>query len=211
MYWPSQGPAATNVPDRVYGVIDLYGQAAQATIIDLSDHRSPDILESDATSATVYSTGGPCESSNDLKFHHLHGRNARIINNGATASRPNALGEFNDAIIMSNRPLRDGEVFEIVIERMVERWSGSIELGVTLIRPEDLEFPNTMTDIDYDTWMLSGSAVMQDGQTIRNGYVTTLGVWLLADSLNKTWTAEHNITRCFLCSYHLTMVFLSIS
>ena len=77
----------------------------------------------------------------------MHGRNARISNNGATASRPNALGEFNDAIIMSNRPLRDGELFEIVIERMVERWSGSIEAGFTLIRPEDLEFPNTMTDI----------------------------------------------------------------
>lgn len=69
---------------------------------------------------------------------------------------------------------------------MVDRWSGSIEageevavcgwmlealacgvdsdfpcllLGVTAIRPEDLEFPNTMTDIDYDTWMLrSGPA-----------------------------------------------------
>ena len=27
-----------------------------------------------------------------------------------------------------------------------------------------------MTDIDYDTWMLSGSSVMRDGQTIRNGY-----------------------------------------
>ena len=52
----------------------------------------------------------------------------------------------------------------------VERWSGSIEAGVTLIRPEDLDFPNTMTDIDYDTWMLSGSSVMRDGQTIRNGY-----------------------------------------
>ena len=25
----AQGPAATNVPDRIYGVIDLYGQAAQ--------------------------------------------------------------------------------------------------------------------------------------------------------------------------------------
>ena len=24
-----QGPAATNVPERIYGVIDLYGQAAQ--------------------------------------------------------------------------------------------------------------------------------------------------------------------------------------
>ena len=31
-----------------------------------------------------------------------------------------------------------------------------------------------MTDIDYDTWMLSGSAVMQDGQTIRNGYACDL-------------------------------------
>ena len=35
-----------------------------------------------------------------------------------------------------------------------------------------------MTDIDYDTWMLSGSAVMRDGQTVRNGYccdLNTLG------------------------------------
>ena len=104
----------------------MYGQAAQATIIDLSDYRSPDGPESEATSATLYS-GGILENCNDLKFHHLHGRNARINNNGLTASRPNALSEFNDAIIMSNRPLRDGELFEIVIERMVERWSGCIE------------------------------------------------------------------------------------
>lgn len=25
---------------------------------------------------------------------------------------------------------------------------------MTAIRPDELEFPNTMTDIDYDTWML---------------------------------------------------------
>ena len=28
-----QGPAAANVPDRIYGVIDLYGQAAQVSEI----------------------------------------------------------------------------------------------------------------------------------------------------------------------------------
>ena len=52
-----QGPAANNVPECVYGVIDLYGQAAQATIIDLSDYRSPDggQPDSEATSATLYS------------------------------------------------------------------------------------------------------------------------------------------------------------
>jgi neuralized-like protein 4 len=97
---------------------------------------------------------------NDLRFHTLCGKNARISNNGLTASRPNALGEFNSAIVISNRPLRDNELFEVIIEKMVDRWSGNIEAGVTSIRPEDLIFPNTMTDIDHDTFMLSGSSVM---------------------------------------------------
>ena len=43
------------MPERIYGVIDLYGQAAQSTIIDLGDARSPDGLESTVTSATLYS------------------------------------------------------------------------------------------------------------------------------------------------------------
>lgn len=32
--------------------------------------------------------------------------------------------------------------------------------GVTAIRPDELEFPNTMTDIDYDTWMLRYQKVL---------------------------------------------------
>ncbi|XP_076085064.1 neuralized-like protein 4 isoform X3 [Mytilus galloprovincialis] len=154
-----QGQAATNVPENVFGVVDLYGQAAQATIIDRYDSLS----SPDAESSSMVET-------EELRFHLVHGQNAVIVNNGRTATRPNATGEFNDAIIMSNRPLKDNELFEIIIEKMVDRWSGSIEAGVTAIKPEDLEFPNTMTDIDYDTWMLSGSAIMQDGTTIRNGY-----------------------------------------
>lgn len=42
--------------------------------------------------------------------------------------------------------------------------------GVTAIPPEDIDFPSTMTDIDYDTWMLSGSSVMRDGVTVMNNY-----------------------------------------
>lgn len=66
----------------------------------------------------------------DLRFHHVRGRNVRIINNGLTALRPRPLAEFNDAIVFSNRPLRDGELFEIYLDSMVDRWSGSIELGI---------------------------------------------------------------------------------
>jgi hypothetical protein len=69
----------------------------------------------------------------ELKFHHVHGQNAVIVNNGRTATRPNASGEFNDAIIMSNRPLKDNELFEIIIEKRVDRWSGSIEAGKIII------------------------------------------------------------------------------
>ncbi|KYN07792.1 Neuralized-like protein 4 [Cyphomyrmex costatus] len=156
-----QGVAAMNVPEKVYGVIDLYGQAAQATIVDNMDFYSPTTNNSSFSNTTLYS---------DLRFHHVHGKNARITNNGLTASRPRALGEFNEAIVIANRALRDGEMFEVTIDKMVARWSGAIEAGVTVIRPDELEFPSTMTDIDHDTWMLSGSTVMRDGVTLRNNY-----------------------------------------
>lgn len=130
------------------------------------------------------------------------------MNNGLTALRPRPLAEFNDAIVFSNRPLRDGELFEICLDSIVDRWSGSIELGkyfkkkhhifhvqfkflgVTAVRPDDIELPSTATDLCRDTWMLSGSSVMINGKTIKNNYqcdldtVTAgvrLGVMLSAD------------------------------
>ena len=46
--------------------------------------------------------------------------------------------------------------------------------GVTSTSPMNLNFPNTMTDLDHDAWMLSGSSVLQDGITIQNGYACDL-------------------------------------
>lgn len=57
--------------------------------------------------------------------------------------------------------------------------------GVTLIKPEDLDLPSTMTDIDYDTWMLSGSAVMKDGSTVKNGYRLDLDTLQLNSRIGK--------------------------
>lgn len=106
----------------------------------------------------------------------MHGKNARICNNGQTALRPHAFGEFNDAIVFSNRPLRDGELFEVTLDHMVDRWSGSIEIGVTAVRPDDVDLPSTATDLDRDTWMLSGCSVMENGIAIKNGYKCDLDV-----------------------------------
>ena len=79
-----------------------------------------------STPDTDFSSLGDSEH---LLFHPMHGTNSAITNSGRTAIRPNATGEFNDAIVMSNRPLKDNELFEVIIERMVDRWSGSIEAG----------------------------------------------------------------------------------
>lgn len=204
-----QGPAATNIPDKVYGVIDLYGQAAQASIVYHSESNSssttPPMSCEGSTSITMGS---------DLKFHHLHGRNARILNNGLTAKRPNAQGEFNDAIVVSNRPLREGEMFEVIVEEIVDRWSGSIEAGVTTIPPEELDFPSTMTDIDHDTWMLSGCVVMQDGMTIQHGYKcdldqltagTTMGMMRHSDGTLHYYINESNQHFNNCCGKNVTL------
>ncbi|XP_033095414.1 neuralized-like protein 4 [Anneissia japonica] len=168
-----QGMAVPNVPSKVFAVVDLYGQAAQATILDQSDNDAPSAEIDNAVFNKVHSQ---IDMNSDLQFHRLHGRNVTVMNQGQSAVRPNARGEFNDAVIMSNRPLKDDELFEIKIEDMVDRWSGSIEAGVTVIRPEEMSFPGTMTDLDHDTWMLSGSSVLTNGNTIKNGYSMDLDV-----------------------------------
>ncbi|XP_066248762.1 neuralized-like protein 4 isoform X5 [Euwallacea similis] len=156
-----QGVAAQRVPSTVWGVIDLYGQCVAVSLIDMYDYASPDTNNSILSNATLY---------RDLRFHHVHGKNARIINNGLTALRPHPLAEFNDAIVFSNRPLKDGEMFEIVLDNIVDRWSGSIELGLTAVRPDDIVLPSTATDLRKDTWMLSGPSIMINGKTISNNY-----------------------------------------
>ncbi len=101
----------------------------QATVIDLSEENLTTECGTEGESCHVpsfsVSSGINVLSDDFLRFHHLvrlilkkvgtvqftfcnemfsqHGRNARISSNGLSATRPNALGEFNDAIVMSNR------------------------------------------------------------------------------------------------------------
>lgn len=161
-----QGPAATNVPDKVFGVVDLYGQAAQASIVDdgVETIISPEAGNSTFSNTTL--NGGMCNEQK-LRFHVCHGPNARISNAGLTASRPKALAEFNGSIVFSNRPLRQRELFEVVLETMIDHWNGSVEIGVTGIRPDEISFASA-TDLEQDTIMVSGQTLIHNGRTVRN-------------------------------------------
>ncbi|EDO29406.1 predicted protein, partial [Nematostella vectensis] len=68
-------------------------------------------------------------NDNWFTFSSFHGDQVVISHDHRNAIRVNPLVEFNNAIVMSQRPLRDDEMFEIIIEKQVDRWSGSLEAG----------------------------------------------------------------------------------
>lgn len=49
-----------------------------------------------------------------------------------TAERARPLDDYNNGVVMTHRPLYDNELFEIRIDRLVDKWSGSIEVGHSL-------------------------------------------------------------------------------
>ena len=73
-------------------------------------------------------------------------------------------------MVLTSRTLRPEELFEVHIDKMVDKWAGSIEIGVTLHSPNDLDFPSTMTNMRSGTWMMTGTGVMHNGTTVIDMY-----------------------------------------
>ncbi|XP_034839202.1 neuralized-like protein 4 isoform X1 [Maniola hyperantus] len=185
-----QGPAAFNIPEHMFGIIDLYGRVAQATIVDCYSPPpaySPDSPFSTESNATIYP---------EMCFHRVHGRNARLSRTRLTASRSAVYSEFNDAVLFSSRPLRECDMFELRIDSMVDCWIGSLEIGVTAIRPDDLEvngLAGTATDLNWDTYILSGAAMMKDGECVRSGYPLDLDTLTVGSRVGMMWHADRSL------------------
>lgn len=52
-------------------------------------------------------------------------------------------------MVLTRRPLYPNELFQVRLERIVAKWAGSVEIGVTIYGAEDLDFPFTMTNVRY--------------------------------------------------------------
>lgn len=53
---------------------------------------------------------------------------------------------------------------------MLDKWSGSIEVGITTHNPNNLEFPATMTNIRSGTIIMSGCGILTNGKGTRREY-----------------------------------------
>ena len=57
---------------------------------------------------------------------------------------------------------------------MIDKWTGSIEVGITALQPNTMEMPATMTSIQSKTWVMSGSNIVFGGKTLKENYGISL-------------------------------------
>ena len=78
--------------------------------------------------------------------------------------------EFSHGAVMTHRPLKPNERFEVCLDNKSKRWAGSIEVGVTTRHPNEMKFPATMTDLKGDIWVMSGKEIRKGGKTLTQNY-----------------------------------------
>ena len=57
---------------------------------------------------------------------------------------------------------------------MIDKWTGSIEVGVTVLQPDKMEIPATITSIQSNTWVMSGCNIASGGKTLKDNYGISL-------------------------------------
>ena len=63
--------------------------------------------------AAVAAAAGAMTTNDALLFHEKCGTLIKLSNNNKTAERRRPLDEFNNGVVMTNRPLRHNEMFEV--------------------------------------------------------------------------------------------------
>lgn len=136
-----------------------------------STSSSSSTLTTTASTIAPFVVGTAADALADrLRFHNRCGSLVKLSPNSRTSERRRPLDEFNNGVVMTHRPLRDNELFEIRIDKLVDKWSGSIEVGVTTHNPAALHFPATMTNMRSGTIMMSGCGILTNGKGTRREY-----------------------------------------
>lgn len=145
----SQGVAVGNIPERIFAVVDMYGDCVQVSVahprlvalcnvpkdeVEINNDYAVGETSSSSTTNLVANLNvnlsvnvnvnlpknpTPAAIREDrLRFHERVGTLVKLSNNARTAERRRPLDEFNNGVVMTHRPLRDNELFEVNINRL---------------------------------------------------------------------------------------------
>ncbi|XP_046403807.1 neuralized-like protein 4 [Ischnura elegans] len=88
-----------------------------------------------------------------LKFHHITGPNTALINKGYTVVKLKLDG---NGPVLTNRPLRPNEMFEVRMDKRGTTKGYANGIGVTTYKPGDPIIPEHMNSLKSGVWMLYG-------------------------------------------------------
>ena len=72
--------------------------------------------------------------------------------------------------------------------------SSTSSSGVTVISPDELEFPATMTDLEHSTWLLSGNNVLRNQMFVKSNYPIDLDDIKPGMRLGLKWRANGDLS-----------------
>ena len=122
--------AARDLPRDMYGVVDLYGQCVEVTIIN---GNTPYTSTNEVSSGDNGGRTQEVALDQPLRLHSVCGMSAEVSADGMRAVRLRPQEEFTKGTVFTNRPLLPEEWFEITTGGGVDCWSGSVQFGKCVI------------------------------------------------------------------------------
>ncbi|XP_046393908.1 neuralized-like protein 4 isoform X1 [Ischnura elegans] len=105
-----------------------------------------------------------------LKFHHMTGPNTALINKGYTVVKLKVDGH---GPVLTSRPLRSGELFEVRMDKRGTSKGYANGIGVTIHKPGDPIIPEHMNTLKSGTWLFYGPDVWSNNVVIFPKYTTS--------------------------------------
>lgn len=78
---------------------------------------------------------GVMTTNDALLFHEKCGTLIKLSNNNKTAERRRPLDEFNNGVVMTNRPLRHNEMFEVIQSHLIYTYGSTAGEALRFIHP----------------------------------------------------------------------------
>ncbi|KAG8229225.1 hypothetical protein J437_LFUL008862 [Ladona fulva] len=104
-------------------------------------------------------------SKKPLRFHTMGGRKMVVTNDGLTAKRIDEFQEEGKGAVLTNRALVNDELFQVRIDRLIQRYSTSIGIGVTR---------HNLKTMDYPTWVQCGVKMVYNNKFYEDDSVSKI-------------------------------------
>ncbi|XP_046393792.1 neuralized-like protein 4 [Ischnura elegans] len=105
-----------------------------------------------------------------LKFHHMTGPNTALINKGYTVVKLKVDGH---GPVLTSRPLRSGELFEVRMDKRGTSKGYANGIGVTTYKPGDPPIPEHMNNLKSGTWLLYGTNIWSNNVEVFSKYTAS--------------------------------------